>query len=88
MPICQPHNLRTPDSGRPRPYGVRVSLRPSDPFVKLLGPDWNRMHWYETAAQRDAAMADMSRKHEYSRLGDQPAMVFTKVEKLAESRSL
>jgi hypothetical protein len=32
-------------------------------------------------------MEDMSRKHEYSRIGDQPALVFEKVEKLAESRN-
>jgi hypothetical protein len=30
----------------------------------------------------------MARKHEYSRQGDRPAQVFTKVEKLAESRGL
>jgi hypothetical protein len=30
----------------------------------------------------------MSRKHEYSRIGDRPALVFEKVEKLAESRGL
>jgi hypothetical protein len=29
----------------------------------------------------------MSRKHEYSRIGDQPVLVFEKVEKLGESRS-
>jgi hypothetical protein len=29
----------------------------------------------------------MSRKHEYSRIGDSPALVFEKVEKLGESRS-
>jgi hypothetical protein len=32
-------------------------------------------------------LEDMSRKHEYSRIGDQPALVFEKVEKLGESRS-
>ncbi len=87
MPACHAHNLREPDRGEPRPYGVRVSLRPTDPFAKLLGADWSHTHWFETVAQRDAALAEMSREHEYSRRGDAPALVFSKVEKLAESRA-
>jgi hypothetical protein len=46
------------------------------------------MHWFHTAAERDAAMAEMSRKHEYSRPGDRPSLVYTKVENLASSRGL
>lgn len=82
MAICQPHNLRARPTERPRPFGVRVSLRPGDPFRRILGPDWNRTHWYETAAERDAAIAEMSRRHDYSRPGDQPALAFEKVEVL------
>ena len=63
MATCHAHNLRDPDSGLPRPYGVRVSLRPGDPFRTLLGADWSRTHWFETPAERDAALADLSRKH-------------------------
>jgi hypothetical protein len=88
MGIAAPHNLRNPDSKLPRPYGVRVSLRSGDPFRKLLGPDWSRTHWYATAAERDAAMQEMSRRHEYSRAGDSPAQIFEKVENLAESRGV
>jgi hypothetical protein len=87
MPACHAHNLREPDSGHPRPYGVRVSLRAGDPFARLLGNDWNRTHWFETVGERDAALAEMSREHEYSRRGDAPALVYAKVEKLAESRA-
>lgn len=79
MSTCQTHNLRHPVSTAPRPYGVRVSLPPGDTFRKLLGEDWSRTHWYESAAERDAALAEMSRKHEYSRSGDRPALVFEKV---------
>jgi len=71
----------------PRPYGIRVSLRPGDPFAKLLGTDWQKTHWFFTAAERDAQLEDMARKHEYSRIGDRPALVFEKVENLSESRS-
>ena len=87
MTQCHEHNLRALDAGLPRPFGVRVSLRPDDPFRKLLGADWSRTHWYESSEQRDAALAEMSRKHEYSRPGDRPALAFEKVEKLAERRA-
>lgn len=88
MGISQPQNLRTPPIERLRPYGIRVSLPPGDPFRKLLGPEWNRLHWYPSAEERDAALAEMSRRHEYSRKTDNPSLVFQKVEKLAESRGL
>jgi hypothetical protein len=88
MAVCQPHNLRRPPVQEPKPYGIRVSLRSTDPFQKLLGADWHRIHWYATPAERDAAMAEMSRRHEYSRAGDKPALVFQKIENLAASRGL
>jgi hypothetical protein len=86
--ICQPHNLRRPAGQGPKPYGVRLSLKPGDPFRKIMGADWHKVHWYATAAERDADLADMSRKHEYSRAGDRPALLFEKVENLAASRGL
>jgi hypothetical protein len=88
MGISQPQNLRTPPIEKLRPYGIRVSLPGGDPFRKLLGPEWQRLHWYPTPAERDTALCDMSRRHEYSRAGDKPALVFQKIEKLAESRGL
>ncbi len=88
MGISQPQNLRIPPIEKLRPYGIRVSLPSGDPFRKLLGDEWQRLHWYPTPAERDAAMAEMSRRHEYSRAGDKPALVFQKIEKLAESRGL
>lgn len=88
MGISQLHNLRAPPVEHQRPYGVRVSLPAGDPFRNLLGAEWHRTHWYATAAERDAALREMSRRHEYSRQGDRPALTFEKVEKLAESRGL
>ena len=88
MGISQAHNLRAPPVERLRPYGVRVSLPPGDPFRKLLGPEWHRVHWYATPQERDAALVEMARRHEYSRQGDRPSLIFEKVEKLAESRGL
>jgi hypothetical protein len=86
--ICQPHNLRKPAGHGPKPYGARVSLKAGDPFRKIMGAEWHKVHWYATAAERDAALAEMSRRHEYSRAGDTPALVFEKVENLAASRGL
>ena len=88
MGISAPHNLRNPDAAIPRPYGLRITLMQGDPFRKLLGADWNKTHWFGTSAERDAALVEMARKHEYSRSGDRPALKFDKVEKLHESRGL
>lgn len=88
MGISNSHNLVETPTTEPCPYGLRVSLRALDPFAKLCGADWQRSHWFRTAAERDAALAEMSRKHEYSRPGDRPALVYTKVENLAASRGL
>jgi len=88
MGISNAHNLRSDPVEALRPYGVRVSLPEGDPLRKLLGSEWNRTHWYSTVAERDARMAEMSRRHEYSRITDSPSLVFEKVEKLAESRGV
>jgi hypothetical protein len=85
--IANPQSLVRIVPVLPRPYGIRVSLRPGDPFAKLLGSDWQKTHWFFTAAERDQKLEEMARKHEYSRIGDQPAVVFEKVENLSESRS-
>jgi hypothetical protein len=89
MPIIQSvHNLRRPHSEEPMPYGIRVSLQTNDPFRKLLGPDWHRLHWFRSAEDRDTALAEMSRRHDYSRAQDAPTLICTKVENLASSRGL
>ena len=87
MGIASVQNLVRTQPVLPRPYGIRVRLRRQDPFATLLGADWQKTHWFFTAAERDRVLEDMSRKHEYSRIDDQPALVFEKVEKLAESRN-
>jgi mannose-6-phosphate isomerase-like protein (cupin superfamily) len=45
----------------------------------LLGADWHRAHWFADATSRDAALTELSRKHEYSRPGDRPALVFERI---------
>ncbi|MEY4762678.1 MAG: hypothetical protein RLZZ200_2534 [Pseudomonadota bacterium] len=82
MSIQSAHNLRPTQAQPPaaRPFGVRVSLNANDPFGKILGPDWQRIHWFATPGERDAALEEMSRRHDYSRPHDAPALVFSKIE--------
>jgi hypothetical protein len=80
MSIANAHNLHHPLPAE-RPYGIRVSTRAGDPFRLLVGNDWSREHWYGTAAERDEALAEMSRRHDYSRAGDAPALTYTKVDR-------
>jgi hypothetical protein len=88
MAIAHEHNLHHGPVPEIRPYGIRVTLRAGDPFRRLLGDDWQKEHWYGTARERDAALADMARRHEFSRLGDRPALTFEKIEKVAQNRRL
>ncbi len=88
MGIANAQNMTRAIPEAPKPYGVRVRLKPGDPFAPLLGRDWQTTHWYFSVAERDEALEDMARRHEYSRVGDEPALVFEKVENLAQSRWL
>ena len=80
MDICHAHNLNR-DLTEERRYGVRVTLPPQDTFSALLGNDWERVHWFATAEERDRALHDMSSEHLYSRRGDRPTLRFEPVER-------
>ncbi len=84
MAYCHEHNARTPPSPA-RPYGIRVSLRPGDPFARLVGADWQKLHWFATISERDAVLADMAGHHLYSRQGDEPSVLFEKTSRGAKS---
>jgi hypothetical protein len=55
MGISQPQNLRIPLIEKLRPFGIRVSLPPGDPFRKLIGLEWQRLQRYSSPAERAAA---------------------------------
>ena len=75
MDICHRHNLNgDPDANRR--FGIRVRLQPADPFQRLVGNDFERLHWYQTAIERDRALRDMAAEHLYSRRGDRPTLTF------------
>ncbi|MGH8400961.1 MAG: hypothetical protein ACRESU_07650 [Gammaproteobacteria bacterium] len=64
-------------------YGIRCSLASDDPMSAphLLGPDWESFRWYDTAHERDEAIEEFSREHIYSRRGDKPSVIYTRVER-------
>ena len=78
MAIAHEHNLNQPQPVS-KPFGIRVRLRARDPFTRLVGADWQKLHWFATERERDAALADMAAQHLYSRRGDEPSVVYDKV---------
>lgn len=85
MSIYHPHNLSRPLAAE-KPFGIRVTLKSSDPFRNLVGADWSREHWFETARERDAELERMSQRYLYFRPGDQPSLEFEKIEHTTTSR--
>jgi len=78
MAIAHPHNLNLPPPAA-RPYGIRARLRARDPFTRLVGAGWQKLHWFATERERDEALADMSGRHLYSRRGDEPTVIYEKI---------
>ena len=64
-----------------RVFGIRMTLPANDPLIALLGGEAEMYRWYATAAERDAALDEMRREHEYSRIGDRPTLSYAKVER-------
>lgn len=80
MEICHEHNLNR-EPGVRRPFGVRVRLAPGDPMKRLIGNDFERVHWFASQTERDRALTDMSSEHLYSRRGDRPTLIFERVDR-------
>jgi hypothetical protein len=76
--ISNEHNLIFPPPAE-RPWGIRVRLRTLDPFTRLVGADWQKLHWFASERERDAALADMASRHLYSRRGDEPTVIYEKI---------
>ena len=80
MDFCHQHNLVDPDTaGRERNFGIRVTLPATDTLRKVLGDDWERLHWYASEAERDAALHNMATRHDFYRKTDDPSQVLEKV---------
>jgi len=79
--ISNRHNLIDPPEDRELRYGIRVSLAASDPFRHLIQDQWETFHWFIDAEQRDRAIMEMSKRHRYSRIGDQPTLRYEAVDR-------
>ena len=80
MEFCHLHNLVDPDKANAeRKFGISVSLPPGDTFAKILGEDWERIHWYASEYDRDTAFDDMAERHGYSRTTDSPTQILNKI---------
>ena len=80
MDICDEHNL-IEAADTDLPFGIRVRLAPTDPFRNLVGDEWETYHWFTSKRERDEAIVEMARRHEYSRLGDEPTLIYEPVER-------
>lgn len=80
MDYCHAHNLVDPSTaGAKRRFGIRVTLPANDTLRKLLGDEWEKLHWYATEQERDAAFEDMATRHGYYRKSDTPTQVLEKI---------
>lgn len=84
MDYCHLHNLVDQSiAGAERRFGIRVTLPRGDTMRKILGDDWERLHWYADAAERDRAFTAMASRHGYYRNTDSPTQVLEKVDRNA-----
>ena len=82
MDFCHPHNLVDPaQAGADRPWGIRVTLPAGDTLRKILGENWEKLHWYPTEEERDAAFEKMATRHGYYRKSDTPTQILEKIKR-------
>ncbi len=80
MDFCHQHNLVDPENvGVERRFGVRVTLPAHDTMRKILGDNWEKLHWYASEVERDQAFEEMALRHSYSRETDSPTQVLEKI---------
>jgi hypothetical protein len=66
-----------------KPFGIRITLTESNPMRRahLLGDEWESVHWFASAQERDDAYADMTRHLPNYRQGDTVGQVFEKIQR-------
>lgn len=80
MSYCHRHNLVRKDrANAERRFGIRVTLPGTDTFSRMLGEDWETIHWYPTEAERDRAYRRMAERHGYYRDTDTPTQKLEKI---------
>jgi hypothetical protein len=81
MTISNQHNLVDPPAEVDGQFGIRVTIKDSDPFQRLLPNQWETFHWFPNAAERDRAVIEMSHRHRFSRIGDEPTLNYEPIER-------
>jgi len=63
-------------------WGIAVQMPKDDPMSAphLLGDDWKGVRWYDSEADRDAAMARMADQPPWYRRGDTPSVRLEKID--------
>jgi len=80
MDYCHQHNLVDPSAaGAERNYGIRITLPADDTIRKILGDNWEKLHWYASEAERDHACDKMALRHGYYRETDSPTQILEKI---------
>jgi hypothetical protein len=78
--FCHKHNVvDSAAAAADRRFGIRVTLPPGDTLARLIGDDWERLHWYPSENARDAAFERMAERHGYYRRTDNPTQVLEKI---------
>ncbi len=82
MEFCHKHNLVEPGNADvERRFGIRVKLPANDMLSTIVGDDWEQLHWYPTAAERDRAFEKMATRHGYYRKTDNPTQILEKLDR-------
>ena len=80
MDYCHQHNLVDPSIvSAQRNFGIRVALPANDTLRKVLGDNWEQLHWYGSELERDRAFDNMAIRHGYYRDSDSPSQVLEKI---------
>lgn len=80
MDYCHQHNLVDPGiASAERRFGIRVTLPVHDTLRKVVGDDWERLHWYPSEGARDQAFEKMAVRHGYYRDTDSPTQILEKI---------
>lgn len=80
MDYCHQHNLVDSSTvTAERRFGIRVTLPAGDTMRKVLGDDWEKLHWYRSERERDLAYDKMATRHGYYRKTDSPTQVLEKI---------
>ena len=69
-------------SAATKSFGISVKMPENDPMSAphLLGNDWTGTRWFDSAAERDAALAEMHNHPRYYRKGDTPSIILAKID--------